>query len=304
MVYLFFFFIAVDFILVTIHLYRRYRRKERIVLMPHIKKPIGITVAILTLVLVIYGHRQSLDPEIKKVRIKLERKSGVRDSVHLVFLSDLHLGNLIGKDRLEKWVHKINGLNPDIVIIGGDIINRDLEPVINAQIAEVFKKVKSRYGLYAVTGNHDYFQNVNNLVKYLEKGNIRFLQDRGVLIEDSFYLIGRKDRSSVNFGHSREALKTVLRPLEGNFPKILIDHQPIGLKEASDNGIDLQISGHTHDGQMFPVTLFIGLLYEKAYGHHQRGKTQYLVSSGVGTAGPPLRVGSSGEIVSIKIDFK
>ena len=171
-------------------------------------------------------------------------------------------------------------------------------------MAASLQKLKAPYGVFAVTGNHEYFGGVQKSVAYIQEGNVKVLQDTAVKIDDAFYLIGRKDLTGKSFGDLRRPLNEVMDGVDKNLPLILMDHQPFHLEEAEQNGIDLQLSGHTHHGQLFPFNLITNKVYEKSWGYLRKGETQYYVSCGVGTWGPPIRIGNRPEIVQIKVRFK
>ena len=133
---------------------------------------------------------------------------------------------------------------------------------------------------------------------------IRLLNDTAVLIDNSFYVAGREDlMKNLSTGNKRKNLDEITRDLQRDMPLILMDHQPFHLELAEKNGVDLQLSGHTHHGQLWPFNYITGLVYEKSRGYLQKGNTHYYVSAGVGGWGPPVRTVSRPEIVHIKLDF-
>ena len=156
-------------------------------------------------------------------------------------------------------------------------------------------------GVYGITGNHEYINGVDSSVNYMKELKVIPLRDSSITIDNGFVLIGREDRSKGL--KKRIPLKELVQNSEKNLPVILLDHTPFQLEEAMENGVDLQLSGHTHHGQMFPINLITSKIYELSQGYKKKGKTQYYVSSGVGTWGPPVRTGSRSEIVDIKIKF-
>jgi len=221
----------------------------------------------------------------------------------LVLVSDVHLGTIIRNSRLLKIVDEINRLNPDVVLIPGDLIDEDITPVVEQNMAESLKQIRSKYGVFACTGNHEYFSGVEQTVSYIQQSNITVLQDSVVKIAGVLYLIGRKDLMVEKFSSGRKSLKELVKGLDLNLPVILMDHQPFHLEEAEQNGIDLQLSGHTHHGQIFPFNLITKKVYEKSWGYLKKGETHYYISCGVGTWGPPVRIGNTPEIVLITLLF-
>ena len=165
------------------------------------------------------------------------------------------------------------------------------------------EKINAPLGVYAITGNHEYFSGVAAAVSYMEEGNITVLQDAAVKVADAFYLVGRKDRMAERLGGGRKEVSEILQDVDKSFPLILMDHQPYFLEVAEQNGIDLQLSGHTHHGQLFPFNFITRAIYELSWGYLQKGNTHYYVSCGVGTWGPPIRTNSHPEIVELNIRF-
>jgi hypothetical protein len=197
----------------------------------------------------------------------------------------------------------LNDMNPDIILLAGDIVDEDLAPVIEKNLGETLRGLRAKYGVYAVTGNHEYIGGVEEAVRYLSEHGITVLRDKAVLIDGSFYVVGREDRSITGFtGEKRKPLKQIMAGLDKRLPIILMDHQPYHLEDAVASGIDLQLSGHTHNGQMWPFNYITRAIYEISYGYMQKGDTHVYVSSGFGTWGPPVRVGTGAEIVQIIIN--
>jgi predicted MPP superfamily phosphohydrolase len=199
---------------------------------------------------------------------------------------------------------KINNLNPDVILIAGDIIDEDLGPVIKYNVGEHLHRLKAKYGVFAVTGNHEYIGGAEPAVEYLEKLGINVIRDKSIKIDNSFYVVGREDSSSARFeGKKRKELSEIMKDVDKAFPIIMMDHQPFNLKQARINGVDLQLSGHTHNGQLWPFNFIVDKVYELAWGYKVIGNTHYYVSCGVGGWGPPVRTGSRPEIINIKLNF-
>ncbi len=160
-------------------------------------------------------------------------------------------------------------------------------------------------GIYAITGNHEYIGGVSRAVKYIESLKIKLLRDTAVEVNGKLILIGREDRDIKRFkGLQRKNLKDILAGVDLSKPLILLDHQPFNLQEAANYNIDLQLSGHTHAGQLWPFTYLTKAIYELDWGYKVKGNTHYYVSSGYGTWGPPVRIGSKPEIVIITLKSK
>lgn len=221
-------------------------------------------------------------------------------SLRIVAISDLHLGYGIGKNELKQWVELINSEKPDIVLIAGDIIDSSLRPVWAENMTDEIKNIQTKYGIYAVPGNHEYISGLNESLKFFREAGIRPLRDSVTLIDNSFYIVGRDDRTNPN----RRQLDELMASIDKSKPIILLDHQPYNLEEAEKNGVDFQFSGHTHRGQIWPISLITDMIYEDSYGSLQKGDTQVYVSSGIGIWGGKFRIGTQSEYVIINMSFQ
>jgi len=265
---------------------------------------LGVTVAALTILLVVAGHINTWFPHVKTLDIFIHKKAGERKSLNVAAFSDVHLGTLIEKRHLSKIVKKVNALSPDIILIPGDIIDEDIGPVIHSEVGAVLKNLNAPLGVYAVTGNHEYIGGVLKAKAYLSNHNISLLNDTATMIDNSFYVIGREDLMKARFtGGKRKPLSEIMQGLNREYPLILLDHQPFHLEQAQKNGIDLQLSGHTHHGQLWPFNYITRAIYSLSWGYMQKGDTHYYVSCGVGAWGPPVRTVSRPEILNLKLHF-
>ncbi len=254
--------------------------------------------------IVAYGHINSLHPRLKTLDLAVDKQAGGIQSLNIVLVSDIHLGKIVGNGRLEKIVKTINIFKPDLVLMPGDIVDEDFSPSSAQKMAATLQKIHAPLGVFSVTGNHEYFGGLERNVGYLSRGKVKVLEDEAVRVSNSFYVIGRKDRTAIRFGERRKSFKEILEGVDSRLPLILMDHQPLSLEEAEKNGIDLELSGHTHNGQIFPLNLINKRVYEINWGYLRKGRTHYYVTCGVGTWGPPLRIASHPEIVQIRIKFK
>jgi hypothetical protein len=248
------------------------------------------------------GHINALSPKIRTLDLSVPRKNAMMDTLNIVVASDIHLGTLVGQKRFGKIVERINSLNPDIILLPGDLVDEDLAPVIKQNLGESLRSLKSRFGVFAITGNHEYIGGVEEASRYLVDHGVTVLRDRVLRVNETIILVGREDRSISRFSEkTRKSLKDLMAEVDGHCPVILMDHQPFYLEEGVNNGVDLQVSGHTHHGQLFPLNFITGRVYELSRGYKKNGKTHIYVSSGVGTWGPPVRLGNRPEIVNIKL---
>ncbi len=257
-----------------------------------------ITLGSTALALVI-GNIKFNHPEVVTLNLSTE-KPMQHKTLKIVAASDIHLGVSIDKKMLQKYVKLINDQHPDIVLLPGDVSDREMKPVINQHMDEELRSIKAPLGVFAINGNHEHYaEKPNATAEYLKKAGITFLRDEVSLVDSSFYIIGRDDRTN----HKRKNLAEMVKGLDTTKPMILMDHQPFHLQEAQNNGIDLQISGHTHNGQFFPGSLFVKRMFELGHGYLKKGKTHYYVSSGLGIWGPQYRIGTQSELVVINLTY-
>ncbi len=269
------------------------------------KRVTALIVFVFVIITVAGGYINTRTINTRTYKFRINKSAGELRSLNIVMASDLHLGTILGKSFLNNLVDKINALKPDIILLAGDIIDEDINPVIKNNVGEELVRLKSKFGVFAITGNHEYIGGVEAAVKYLTAHGITVLRDTSVKIDNSFYVVGREDRSVKQFfGRQRKSLSELITGIDKSFPIIMMDHQPFGLNEAFENGVDLQLSGHTHNGQLWPINYIIEKIYDLAWGYEVRGNTHYYVSCGVGGWGPPIRTGSRPEIVNLKIKFK
>ena len=189
----------------------------------------------------------------------------------------------------------INRENPDLVLFGGDIVDRSLRPVLAGDYAAEFRRIQAP--VLAIPGNHEYYCDMEGSKQFYATAGIRLLRD-SVCTCQGITIIGRDDRNNPQ----RKPLAALADSLQGF--TILLDHQPYHLEEAEAAGIDFQFSGHTHHGQVWPVSWATDLLFEKAWGHHSRGNTRYYITSGLGLWGPKIRIGTRSEYLVLHLETK
>ena len=302
------YFILIDFLIDLIMLIGRSMKliPSREILNIWNQPIMGVSVVLIVGAIFIYGYFNAKNPVIKNYNISIPKETPVLETLHIVMVSDIHLGRIVRKDRLLKLVEIVNGQQPDIIIFAGDIIDEDVEPYIDQNMAEEFKRLESKYGVYMALGNHEYIGSQHDdIAIQLQQANVGILRDTCVKLADSFCLVGREDIESKRFtGKDRKPLKDILKDTDTSLPIIVIDHNPSKLKEAVEAGVDLQLSGHTHAGQMFPNQWITRLMYENHWGYLKKGNFQVIVSSGFGTWGAPIRTGNSPEVVDVTVNFK
>lgn len=265
---------------------------------------VGSVFAIVT-VTVFAGYLNARTPRVKTLELTIPKNAHGIKGLNIAMASDIHLGTLVSKSHLERIVKDINALNPDLVLLPGDVVDEDLGPVIRQNLGETLRSIRSKYGVFAITGNHEYIGGVEPACRYLTEHGIVMLRDSSLEIAGSFTLVGREDRSLRQFeGKRRKPLEEIMAAVDKSLPIILMDHQPFQLDEAVKNGVDLQLSGHTHHGQLWPFNFITEKVYELSWGYMKKGNTHFYVSCGVGTWGPPVRTGNTPEIMNVKLQFK
>lgn len=255
-------------------------------------------------IVVIAGHINALTPRVKRLDIHIAKKAGQMKTLHIAAASDIHMGTLVGPRRTAKLVRMLNECNADVILLAGDIVDEDLAPVIHNDLGRSLVKLKAPMGVFAITGNHEYIGGAEAAVNYLQDHGIRMLRDTSIKINESFYLAGRNDRDSKRFSATeRKSIDSVLKDVDFTLPVFMMDHQPFNLQQVADAGVDFQLSGHTHHGQLWPLSYITKAMFEVSWGYKQKGNSHFYVSSGYGGWGPPVRTGNRPEILDIYITF-
>lgn len=263
---------------------------------------LGWMVIIAVAGLLIFGTWNARNPVVTHYDVNINKKAGNLRKLRIVMASDVHLGMIMDNKRLTQMIQMIKDLNPDIVLLPGDVIDESVEPYIEQKMADTFRQLQPPLGVYASLGNHEHIgESGEDVVAYLGEGGVKVLVDSYVKVADSFYVVGRDDTSHGT--RQRKELEEILEGTDKSLPLILLDHNPSHLKEAQEQGIDLQVSGHTHRGQFFPNNFITERIYEIDHGHLIKGTYQLIVSNGFGTWGPPVRIGNRPEIVDITVNF-
>ena len=263
-----------------------------------------ISTLIVSFFLITGGFINALIPHVKNYDINIEKPAEGLNEIRIAAVSDIHLGSIIRKRSLIKLSEILVRLKPDLVLLLGDIVDGEMGPVLRGDLLKYFSCPRCNNGLYAITGNHEFIGGAQKTIPYIESKGIRLLKDEIVTIDGGIQLVGRLDRDSKRFfGKERKALSELIRETDPSRPVILLDHQPFEYSESEKNGVDLELSGHTHNGQMWPLNYVTRMIYELSYGYLRNGKTQFIVSSGFGLWGPRVRSGSRSEILLLNIKF-
>jgi len=218
--------------------------------------------------------------------------SAISSPVRIVLASDLHLGYHNRRSELRRWVDMINAERPDYVLLSGDLIDISVRPLLKWDYAPELHRLKAP--VLACLGNHEYYAREPLAAEFYDLAGIRLLRDEAVRLGE-LTVIGRDEATNRN----RAPLAGIVP--EGDGFKLLLDHQPSDLSEAQRCGIDFQFSGHTHRGQVWPVSLITERIFEDAYGPLQKGKTRYYVTSGLGIWGGKFRIGTRSEYVVLNL---
>lgn len=265
----------------------------------------GIIVVILSVIICFLGHINSHTTKIKEYNITLNKN--IVSPLKIVAFSDIHIGSDMSSSRLNKEVAIINNLKADVVFIVGDIIDNNIEDLTEEHIKEL-KEIKSLFGVYTVFGNHEYYSgNKNDIINLFKKaGFITLIDDIIYIKEKEFYIIGRDSLRHTNSSPTeRVDIETLYRQIEDKTkPIIILDHIPVSHNDGQKINADIQISGHTHDGQFFPINLIVKKMYELSHGMINYNGFHFFVTSGLGLWGPPIRMGTDSEIIVINIDNK
>ena len=281
----------------------------------------GFVCMALIILISVYGILHVGTIKVTPYEVTVNKKVKDMDSLKIVLLADTHFGYSINCRHAQKMAEKINAQDPDIVCIAGDIFDNDYDAISDPEgVCNALKSIKSRYGVYACWGNHDLDEPIlagftfggkkkdqadPRMEQLLRDANIHLLTDEAELIDDKFYVVGRNDSSRTHkLGGQRLSPAQLTKDLDLDKPVIFIDHQPKQLQETADAGADLDLCGHTHDGQIFPGNLFIHLFWENSFGYLKKDKMHNIVTSGVGVWGPDMRVGTNCEICPITVHFQ
>ena len=281
---------------------------------------IGSVVVACAVATCLYGIFNARNIKVNEYSVTVNKSCGSDKHLKAVLVADLHMGYAIGVDHITNMVEKINQQDADIVIIAGDIFDNSYDGMDDPEgIKAQLKSIKSKYGVYAVYGNHDIDEKIlmgftfdwggkqlhsEKMTNFMKECNIKLINDESVLINDEFYLVGRRDTDKPGTEDgTRAEISELTQDLDKTKPIFVLSHEPDELQKTADAGADIDFSGHTHDGQLFPGNLTIGLFWENPCGMIKKDNMYSIVTSGVGVYGTFMRVGTDAEICSVDIDF-
>lgn len=283
------------------------------------QKITNVAVVSFTILMSVYGIVNAQNLKVTTYDVTVD-KSSKQDELNVVLIADLHLGYSVGVKQMKRMVNKINELQPDVVVVAGDIFDNEFSAIYNpVRLAEILRGINSKYGVYAVYGNHDIEEDIlcgftfsdddvtqvtsiKEMDDFIENCGFTFLYDEAILINDDFYIYGRPDEERPNFGNdSRLEAEKITEGLDLSKLIICVDHEPHDQKKLSAAGVDVDLNGHTHAGQLFPGNIIINFFWDIAYGYKNFDGMHNIVTSGVGLFGPNMRTFTKAEIAQVKI---
>lgn len=291
------------------------------------QKITNIITVIFAVIMTLYGMYNAHNLRTTVYNVDINKESAV-DKLNVVQISDIHLGYSVGVKEVEDMVNKINALNPDIVVMTGDLFDNEYSSLDDPQrLIELFKSIKTKYGKYAIYGNHDIEEKIflgftfsfnkkdevtssKEMDDFVKEAGFAFLYDDYATIKDNndniiCYVYGRPDYEKPNLGNNtRIKASDITKDIDTSKPIICLDHEPREMNELAKAKVDLDLTGHTHNGQVWPGTITINWFWDLAYGSKKYDDMTLVVSSGVGLFGPNIRTGCYPEIVQVLMNIK
>lgn len=320
--YLIYSIIIVFLVILVLRLLHRYPRRASISYKRFIRRS-GLIVLGFTLLIGTYGYLNGRHMKVNTYDVSIDKQASGLDHMKIGLIADLHLGYNNGSADVEKMVRLLNKEHPDLILIAGDITDNNYDAIDSpARVSAALKKLEARFGVYGVYGNHDVTEQLiggftqasdkahpstrdKRIDDMLSAGNVTMLSDDFVMINNSIYLIGRLDAHKSGVRHLKpKTVDELMQPVDTGRPVILMEHEPIDLDEEAAAGVDLEVAGHTHGGQTFPGTILTHILWKNAWGLYKDDAFHSVVTCGVGTWGPNMRVGTDSEIAVIDVRFK
>jgi uncharacterized protein len=246
---------------------------------------------------VMVGAVRNNHPRTREYSVEIQKTPLEIRQLKIAFASDFHLRETSSRHLMKRFVAKVNAADPDIVLIGGDVLEGDRQSERLDEFKAQFRRLKPKYGVYGVLGNHDLHR--ANATTFFDQAGIRVLKDTVEKIDDTFYLVGRNDGRS----GGRKSIEELLRDCDRSLPIIVLEHRPTDLDNVSRSGADILLSGHTHNGQLFPVNFIAQRYYELSWGYKLKNRTHVFVTSGIQVWGPPVRTAGASEILIVNVSF-
>jgi uncharacterized protein len=266
-------------------------------------KSMQATIGTLVLICLVVGYsifNVARGPCIKELTIPLRKLPPELSEFTIIQLSDLHLESKNSDKWLSSVVDRTNAFNPDLIVITGDLLDENICQI--NKLCDIMKRLKSKNGIVAVTGNHEYYAGIHNFLEVVKELNIILLRNSKTIIAgNSIELIGVDDPQGRRFGEKGPDLGSALKNVDFAKPVILLSHYPDLFDQATKSGVDLQLSGHTHAGQIPPMDLIVQFYFKYPFGLYHKGSSYLYTTSGTGLWGPPMRLFSRSEIVKITL---
>lgn len=300
-----------------LHVFRVNRQKLCSV---RVHRIVGCVCAALILLMSIWGVINARIIRTTPYEITVDKKAGDMEQMKIVLVADFHIGYNMQVYQVQRIVDAINEQDADLVLIAGDMFDNEFEAVDEPErLEKILSGIKSRYGVYACYGNHDIEEPIlagftfggegrktssPEMDEFMEKSGITLLQDEGVMVADAVYVYGRRDAHRPGDVTERASASDITAGLDEDIPVIVLDHEPKELAELAAAGVDIDLCGHTHDGQMFPGNIVVSYMWENSCGYLDVDGMSNIVTSGVGVFGPDMRVGTKAEICPITVNFE
>lgn len=256
-------------------------------------------VIFLSVIIVLAGAINLNTIRVSKYQVDVQKRKAKADHLRVAFVADFHIQQNTSLSFVYQFVRKVNAQQPDILLYGGDIVEGGRENETTKAIESALKSIQTKYGVFGVLGNHEFYRG-REQGTFFRKAGITILCDTVVSIDSSFYLAGRFDQHI----RQRKTISEILGKIAPDRPIILLDHRPTELQEVRRTAVDAQFSGHTHNGQLFPINLFMHSMYELTWGHKKIGNTHFFVTSGLRLWGPPVKTAGKSEIMLVDFSFK
>jgi len=264
------------------------------------KRALVASIAGVVLLIGGYALQEARSFRVTRLEIPLRGLPPQLDGFSIVQVSDIHYGMLTRNQELARILGRVNDLQPDIVVITGDLVDESISHM--EEMSAPLSRIKSRHGVFAVTGNHEYYAGVERAVAIMKGANIKVLRNEIMALPGGLQILGIDDPTgSRRMGQRAPDFDRLFSSLDHQKPSILLYHQPIMFEKTASRGIGLQLSGHTHGGQLFPVIYISKMIYPRTPGLHRIGDVYLYVSWGIGTWGPPIRFHAPPKLVYIRL---
>jgi len=246
-----------------------------------------------------YALWEARQVEVTRIEIPLRHLPPDLDGLSVVHLSDVHYGMLHENGRLSDLVRRVNELRPDLVVFTGDLVDGAVSHM--EEMAGPLSELKARQGLFAVMGNHEFFAGASRAEAIMKQAGIQVLRDTIKVLPGGLQILGTDDPGIARRGHPLPDFEGLIKALDPGKPSILLYHQPVHFEKAAAEKVGLQLSGHIHGPQLLPMVPLARIFYPRMQGLFRLEDSYLYVSRGVGTGGPPMRLGSPPEIVHITL---